>query len=176
VNRNVDDLVPLGVEVVVLDLGSSLRRGEKKCIRPRYLHTGSSHKATNHCVSSIEDSHIRITLASEASLYVPGRRLGLISGGNQSETSQGDSLDVDGFFDPDPKDSNGRNVGGASVQRASERERFPLGGEANSPGLAAHEREPVLLPLLRGEKVLERDANLSENGVLEEVPTNKHNN
>jgi len=71
---------------------------------------------------------------------------------------------------PDSKDTNRRNVSSRSVERSGHGERFPFSREPHTSRLCSGEREPILLAILRGEEILERDRDLSENGILEEVP------
>lgn len=69
----------------------------------------------------------------------------------------------------DAQDANGRDVGGATVDTSGERERLPLGREADPTSPHTGELEPILLPFLGREEILERDRDPAEGRVLGEV-------
>ena len=85
-----------------------------------------------------------------------------------------DILDIDGLVEVHTDDADGRLVLGGAVERAGHVEWLPLGGHAEAARLAPGERPPVAHALagrrpLRLEEVVETDAHVADDGVLEEV-------
>lgn len=75
----------------------------------------------------------------------------------------------------DPGDRSGAKSWGpigltsTTVQRAGHRKRFPLCRKSNPSRFSSLQREPILLSLLRRQQILQRNHDLAQHGVLEEI-------